>query len=41
MVLEGRLPEAELVHFMTLYELQNLLDTRSPAIIIKSVMSIF
>ena len=37
MVREGRLPEAELIHFLTLRELQNLLDTRSPGIIIKSV----
>ncbi|XP_043247024.1 putative phosphoenolpyruvate synthase [Amphibalanus amphitrite] len=36
MVHEGRLPDAELVHFLTLRELQNLLDTRSPAIVIKA-----
>ncbi|XP_037074585.1 uncharacterized protein LOC119095838 [Pollicipes pollicipes] len=37
MVRESRLPDSDLVFFLTLYEIQRLLDTRSPAIVTKAL----
>ncbi|XP_041376866.1 putative phosphoenolpyruvate synthase [Gigantopelta aegis] len=36
MVQEGRLPDADLIHFMTHYEIGRLLQTRSPKIIMRA-----
>lgn len=37
MVLEGRIPEEDLLFFMTLEEIQELIDTRSPRIISRAI----